>query len=137
MAPLVTGGTGPGGEIAEVLVPHLKIDVVAGGTVYLGMVVDIRTGFNLDFLNGEMVPTLTAPTPENITVVVLSNPFSNDPIGEEQLITSLIPLVSNQLVSGLGSALGAIPIPQLLGLTPTGVEVSKNGAFMTVFMDLN
>jgi len=40
------------------------------------------------------------------------------------------------LISGLGDAFGGIPLPTLLGLSVQGVEVSKNGQFMSVFLNL-
>ncbi len=138
MAPIVTGHTGPGGELAELLIPQLSIEVVTTSlpeVVYLGGVADLKTGFNLalDAQTGSLVPTLSPPAPENITVVLINNPLYAD----EATLQATLPLVLGPVLPSLSSSLGAIPVPSFLGLAPTGVEVSRNGQFMSVFLNLN
>lgn len=138
IAPLVTGATGPSGELADLLIGHLKLDIVSGTapsqTVHLGIVVDIRTGFNMAFDSGTgaLSPTLSAPTAQNITTVILTNPLG----ANETNLQTLVPVLVAPVLPSLSSSLGSIPIPSLLGLQPSGVEVSKNGASMAVFMNL-
>lgn len=139
IAPLVTGATGPSGELAELLIGQLKADIVSGPsqnpTVHLGLILDIRTGFNMAFdsQSGALLPSLSAPATQNITTVVVYNPMRTD----EANLQVLVPALISPVLPSLSSALGSIPIPTLLGLQPTGVEVSRNGAYMSVFLNLN
>jgi len=136
MAPFVTGNSGPAGELAELIIPQLQANIVLSSspsTVLLGADVDVRSGFSLSVQSGALAPTLSAPTPENITVVLVNNAAGVD----ENLVTALVPVLLAGALPSLSGGLGGIPLPSFLGFTPTGVEVSRNGAYMAVYLNLN
>lgn len=139
MAPFVTGRTGPSGELADLLIPHLVVDIVTNyntpqETIWLSIAVDAQAGFDLqiDTVNNILTPVFGIPLAENITAVALENPLGTD----EQVLGQTLALVVGPLVGGLSSAFGGIPLPSLLGFAVQGVEVSKNGQFMSVFLNL-
>jgi hypothetical protein len=147
MAPFVTGLTGPGGELAELRIPHLLVNIVENlnepnEIVWLGLAIDARAGFDLqiDTIDNELVPVFGLPQPENITVVALENPLGTN----ETNLAQAISIVFGPLISGLGDSFGGIPLPELdldgdgpsPPLQPTGVEVSRNGQFMSVFLNV-
>jgi hypothetical protein len=139
MAPFVTGKTGPGGELADLLIPHLLVDIVSNfgtpqETTWLSIAVDAEAGFDLqiDTINNLLTPVFGAPAAEDITAVALENPLGTD----EQQLSFTLSLVVGPLIGGLSDAFGGIPLPTLLGLSVQGVEVSKNGQFMSVFLNL-
>jgi len=136
LAPVVTGVPGPGGEIAELVLSHLLIDVVSGPpgseTLYGRMAGDLATAFDLTVEpgTGNLLPVLAAPDPNDILVTLLDNPLGMDE-GQLQL---LIPALLSPLVPSLSDLFGAFPLPTFLGLQPTAVEVSRAGDFMTVWL---
>lgn len=139
LAPFITGGTGPSGELADLRIPHLIVQIVENlnqpnEIIWLELAIDARAGFDLqiDQVNDLLVPVFGLPQPENIVVVALQNPLGTD----ETALAQTIAIVFGPLVGGLGDAFGGIPLPELLGLQPVGVEVSKNGQFMSVFLNL-
>jgi hypothetical protein len=48
----------------------------------------------------------------------------------------LLPNVLAELLPSLATDLAAFPLPQFLGLNLQGVEVSRQGAFISLFADL-
>jgi len=138
IAPIITGNAGPHGELAELKVSHLTAEILSGPTgsetSYLKLAVDVRTGINLAFdtLSGQIAFGLTQPTGTDITLVVLANNIGTD---ESQLGSSLSAILG-QVFPSLASALGGFPIPQFLGLTPSGVEVGHAGQYLAVYLDL-
>jgi len=148
ICPIVTGNAGPGGALNELLISHLQVSMIActgpvnptqcdpgdTETTYLVGAVDVRAGFNLSFdpMSGQLVISLPAPDPQDIGVIVLDNPLG----ANELAIQTLIPSVFAPLLPSLSSTLGSIPLPQFFGLNIQGVEVSRNGQFMSVFMNL-
>lgn len=146
IAPIVSGNPGPAGELNELLISHLEIAMVSCTgpinptqcdpadvqTTHLVGAVDVKAGFDLSFDSGsgQLVVSLPAPDPQNITVVVLDNPLN----ANEFAIQTLIPTVFAPLLPSLSDTLGSIPVPTFFGLGMEGVEVSRNGEFMSVYM---
>jgi len=136
LAPVVTGVTGPSGEIAELVLSHLLIDVVSGPsgseTLYGRLAADLATAFdlNVEAGSGNLLPALSTPDPNDILITLLDNPLGMDE-GQLQL---LIPALLSPLVPSLSDLFGAFPLPQFLGLQPTAIEVSRAGSFMTVWL---
>jgi cysteine-rich repeat protein len=139
IAPILTGGSGPNGEMGDLRISNLLADVISttDQTLYLEFATDIRTGFNANFdaTTGAMAFSVSPPQLNNVTVTLLDNA-----IGTTQDLQSILPplLVQafSQIGSGLGSGLGGVPVPTFLGLQPSVVEVGKAGPFLAVYVNL-
>jgi len=138
IAPALTGGVAPGGEIAELVISHLEISVVSGPvgmeTNHGTFAVDAAAAFDLtiDPGTGDLVPAIAAPDPAEVLITLLENPLCIDE-GQLQLT---IPALIGPLVPQLAGAFGSFPLPTFLGLQPTAVEVSRVGEFLGVFLDV-
>lgn len=137
LAPVVTGATGPGGELAELRISHLNIDLVIDGlgTLILGGHVDTVVGLDLTFDNatGSLVFNLAPPTAGEVSVVITTNTIgANAGLLENFVLPGLVAA----LLPDLAGSLGEFPLPAFLGLNLEGIEVSRNGEFMSLFADL-
>jgi cysteine-rich repeat protein len=136
LAPVVTGAAGPGGELTELKLSSISVDIVepATGTVWLSGAFDVRLGLDMDFLpdGSGLAMTINVPEASDTTMTILYNPLGTD---EAQLET-LLPSVFRPLIPDLAGALSGFPIPQFFGLKLQGVEVSKNGSFLALFANL-
>lgn len=139
VAPVVTGNPGPAGELAEILIGQLLVDFVrdVGGQemIDLRLAADAKLGFDLSFDagSGALIAALGEPAVQDITLVIIGNRIN----ASQNQVQNFLPQIFAPLLPDLGSALGAIPIPSLLGLELSFVEVSKNGQFMSVFFDVS
>lgn len=138
LAPLLTGSRGPGNELGELRVGHYLVEVVRTGVpsnaLLLRGALDFRAGLNMSFdnLTGQLVVGIGSVTPQDITVAILENLVGTS---ETQLALSLPYLIASVLPE-LGESLGAFPIPGFFGLSLRAVEVSRSGAFYSIFSDL-
>ena len=137
LAPIVTGQAGPGGEVADLRVSHVLIDIVeaASGIVRLEAALDARLGMDLAFLpdGSGLGIHLGEPQPANFALAITYNPLGVD---EAQLETALPGLI-RPLVPQLAGALSSFPLPSFFGLALQGVEVSRNADFLSLFANLN
>lgn len=134
LAPIVTGEPGPGGELAELRISGLKVEVrlVNGNTLLLGAIVDARVGVDLTFADGALSFALGTPASDAISVTLVENPrFVN-----EANVLAFLPGVFPLVIPTLGSALGSFPLPDFLGLSLSPVEVSRAGDFLGLFLNL-
>ena len=137
-APLLSGSNGPNGEIADLRIAQLIAEIVVNPgnneTVVIRIAGDLRTGLNLTFNNatGALEFGIADPQPSDVNVVVIYNPIHTD----EATLQQLLPQLLTSALPLLGDSLGSFPIPSLFGLAPSGVEVSRNGQFMSIFMNL-
>jgi hypothetical protein len=134
LAPVLTGSTGENGEIAELVISHLQVDVVTVSgpeILYARIAGDLMAAFDLTIEpgTGNLLPVLSEPDPENIAVTLLTNPLGID----EGTVQALIPTLLAPLVPALSGALGSFPLPAFLGLQPTPVDVTRTGQFLGVF----
>lgn len=137
LAPALTGNPGPGGELGEMRIGALKLDVVTdspGATPWIEMQVDARVGLNFAFdeVAGGLSVTLGTVNPANITVAILENRINTNEVSLLTILPSLLAFV----LPSLTDALGSFPLPDFLGLSLQGIEVSNQGQFMSVFLDL-
>ena len=139
LAPFLTGNGGPSGEIGEIRAGQYVLEVqtipVSGPVaVLLRGAMDFRAGLNMSFDNatGQLQVGIGSVTPADITVGVLDNAIGTN---ETSLALALPNLIAPVLPS-LGENLGAFPIPGFFGLELAGVEVSRNGAFFSLFTNL-
>ncbi|MDH3588767.1 MAG: hypothetical protein OEQ74_05125 [Gammaproteobacteria bacterium] len=134
LAPVITGNTGPNGEIAELLVPELRISLTTvDGFVYLDIAVDTVVGLGAGFdpLTGSLSFLLGELDPANININVLYNFVGTNEVLLEGLLQVVVPLIFPSLAGSLNS----FPIPALLGLELNFVELSRNGQFMSLFLN--
>jgi hypothetical protein len=139
LAPVVTGATGPGGELAELRISHLAIDLVIDdpevNTLVLGGFIDTVVGLDLAFddLTGSLVFNLAPPSAGDVTAVITTNTIG---VNAGLLENFVLPGLVAELLPDLAGSLGEFPLPQFLGLNLEGVEISRNGEFMSLFADL-
>jgi hypothetical protein len=135
LAPALTGAQGPNGEIAELMISHLLLQVISGSpgneSLHAEIAADMLSSFDLTVDQGNLVPVLGEPDANDIAITLLTNPLGID----EADIQSLIPQLVGPLVPSLSGLLGSFPLPAFLGLQPTPVAVKRTGDFLGVFMD--
>ena len=136
IAPLLTGDLGPSGEMADLQVGALGMDIFdpTGNRVLVGGQVDFRAGldFVFDDLTSQLVPTISSVPPEDITVAILENPIGTNGGALTFWLEALLPV----FLPDVGDALGAFPLPSFLGLDLQAVELGRNGEFISIFADL-
>ena len=136
IAPVVTGAAGPGGELTELKIAQMSIDIVEPGpeTVWLSGAFDVRLGLNMAFLpdGSGLAVNVAVPEASDMIMTVIYNPLGTD----ETQLEQTLPAVFRPLVPSLAGALSGFPVPQFFGLSLKGVEVSKNGGFLSLFANL-
>ncbi len=136
LAPVITGNPGPNGELTELRIAHVAIDVVQPGpeTVWLGGAFDARMGMSLAFLpdGSGLAVTLSEPSEADTAMAVVYNPLG----ASEATLETVLPGVIRPLIPQLAGALAGFPLPEFFGLNLAGVNVSPNGAFLALFANL-
>jgi hypothetical protein len=136
LAPIVTGAAGPGGELTELKLSHLVMEIVEPGpdTIWLSGAIDAPLGMDLEFLpdGSGLSITVNAPPAAGITVAIIGNPLGVNVVALEALLPGLI----QTFIPDLAGALSGFPLPQFFGLSLSGVEVSRNGQFLSLFANL-
>ena len=136
LAPIITGNPGPNGELEELKIAQVLFEIVEPGpeTVWLSGAFDARLGMNAAFLpdGSGLAITISQPSTGNLTLTIIDNPLGAD---EGQLEAVLPGLIAAQLPD-LAGAFGGFPLPQFFGLSLGGVEVSRNGQFMSLYANL-
>ena len=64
--------------------------------------------------------------------MVLDNPLG----ANEAQVETVLPALIQPLIPSLAGALSGFPLPQFFGLSLQGVEVSRNGQFLSLFANL-
>jgi len=139
LAPVLTGNTGPGGEIAEMILSHLLIEIYSGspgpGEELQGrLAIDAVAAFDLtiDPVSGGLLPAIPAPDPNDVVVTLLDNPLGMS----EATLQLLLPGLVAPLVPQLGGAFGAFPLPAFLGIEPDPIEISRAGDFLSIWLQV-
>jgi hypothetical protein len=134
LAPTFTGSPGPAGEIAEILISHMIVDVrlARTGVLVLGLAIDAAAGLDLLIESGSIDFDFGAPDPADVAVTVLNNPADVDEMVVEDFIVAILPIA----FPDLAGALGGLPLPTFLGLQLDPIEVSKQGDFLSIFANL-
>ncbi len=131
LAPVLTGGGAASGEIAELRLGHLRLEVVenpgVGEIVHLGAAVEARFDVALAVDGAGLTFDLAAPAPADVTVAVLVNPLGTS----EAAVAALVPTILTGVLPDLAGALGTIPLPGVVGQS---VEVSRS-PYYTVFAE--
>jgi hypothetical protein len=136
LAPLLSGSSGPGGEIGEIQVPHLVAEIREANTnhLWLALSLDFTAGLGIAFdgAASALVFSVESVSADDITLAVTHNPLAIDVVS---LQTGLPPLLE-PLLPTLGAGLGAFPLPAFLGLALQSVELSRTGQFLTLYANL-
>jgi len=137
IAPVLTGRIGPAGELGELLASHILVEFVQdiglpAEQVRLVLAVDAKIGLNLAFQPGGIGFALSTPTAADVTVSLLRNPLGVS----EAALQGFLPTVLAGFLPDLASALQSFPLPSFLGLSLSGVEVSRSGQYYSIFADL-
>ena len=137
VAPFLTGNAGPGGEIGEVRIPQLIMEVHIDDGLHPGNsgliisgAIDLRAGLGLDFIDGALAFSVSTVT--DLTIAFLKNSVT----ANEAQLTTVLNFLLPDVLPALGDGLGAFPLPEFFGLQLDGVEVSRNGQFYSLFANL-
>lgn len=136
LAPVVSGN-GPSGELTSLKVAHVLAEIRrddASNDLVLAGAFDTTVGMDLEFAPGGLGIVLSPPLAGDVTVAITFNALG---VNETALETSILPPLVGALLPDLASSLASFPLPDFLGLQLTGVEVSKNGEFLSLFADLS
>ena len=103
-------------------------------TVWLRGQLDADLGMNLAFLpdGSGLAITLTSPQPGDVQISIIDNPLG----ANESQVETVLPALVTPLIPQLAGALSGFPLPQFFGLSLQGVEVSRNGQFLSLFANL-
>ncbi len=136
LAPVVAGD-GPSGELTELKIAQVLANIVQNDgseEIVLSGAFDAEIGMEMEFAPGGLGIVLSPPLAGDITVAIIDNPLGVDEVALE---TTVLPPLVSVLLPDLASSLAAFPLPEFLGLELSGVEVSKNGEFLSLFADLS
>jgi hypothetical protein len=122
--------------VAELRVGHLVLNILERnlGILLLGTALDARVGLDFVFddatssLNFSIGPVQTG----SIDVDLLVNPLGANVASVETLLQRLLELS----LPSLATSLGTFPLPVFFGLGLQGVEVGREGQFLSPFLDL-
>lgn len=134
LAPVVSGD-GPSGELTELKIAHVLAEIrrADNDELVLAGAFDTNVGMDLQFAPGGLGIVLSPPLAGDVTVAIVENPLG---VNEALLETAILPPLVGALLPDLASSLASFPLPDFLGLQLNGVEVSKNGEFLSLFADL-
>ncbi|MGI9432028.1 MAG: hypothetical protein ACR2PQ_07430, partial [Myxococcota bacterium] len=100
--------------------------------VFLGFVADATAGLDIAFGAGELSFALGTLDSGSLNIDIITNTIGTN----EFFLSFLLPPLVEAAVPLLADSLGSFPLPAFLGLELQGVEVSKNGEYMSIFTDL-
>jgi hypothetical protein len=138
LAPVFTGNAGPGGELEELRIGHLVVEItgpaVVGQQVFLTAAGDARVGLDVTFnnLTSSLSFALSEPAPSDITAVVLVNTIQTNATA----LQNALPVIMAPLFPSLSDTLGSLPLPSFFGLQLQGIDVTLNGDFLALYADL-
>jgi hypothetical protein len=138
IAPVLTGASGPSGELGELRMAQVEVEFELdigqpAETTLLALAVDTRLGLQLAFQPGGIGFVLTPPDASDVVIALLSNPLGV----QESAIQAFIPGVMASFLPDIAGALESFPLPQFIGLSIAGIEVSRNGQYYSIFADLS
>jgi hypothetical protein len=134
LAPIVTGAPGPSGELAEMRIAGLKVEIrmASNNGLLLGAIVDANLGVNLTLADGSLGFSLVAPDASAFQVTILENPMRVNEANVQAFLPGIFPF----LLPTLSGALGSFPLPDFLGLSLAPVEIGRAGGFLALYLDL-
>jgi cysteine-rich repeat protein len=136
VAPIITGNTGPAGELTELKIAQVQIDIVqvSNSKVWMRGYLDGRLGLNLAFLpdGSGLAITVATPAASDLTIAIIGNPLD----ANETTVETVLPAIIRPLIPSLAGALSGFPLPQFFGLQLQGLEVSRQGQFLSLYANL-
>ncbi|HEV7732449.1 MAG TPA: hypothetical protein VGR62_09830 [Candidatus Binatia bacterium] len=138
LAPVLTGAAGPNGELGELRMAQVQVEFVRdaglpGEVTLMALAVDTRLGLQLAFQPSGIGFVLSTPDASDVTVAILLNPLGV----QEAALQAFIPGVVASFLPDIAGALESFPLPQFIGLSIAGIEVSRNGQYYSIFADLS
>ena len=140
LSPVLTGNAGPLGELTELRVGQLSVDLRSNPSTgidvsYLNLAVDFRVGldFAFDGGTGQLSPTISAIDEADVVASVQSSFFGT--VTPEDVQVAVPALVQGALPV-LSDSLGSFPIPAFFGFQLDPVETGLNGDFLAIFANL-
>lgn len=136
LAPVVTDALGPEGELANLHISHLLLEIVqpnAGDAVRLSGAIDLELGLDLVPEEGGLAISVGSAAPESIVAVLLDNPLGVDP----DAVAALIPTMMDLVTPTLAGELGGFPLPEFLGVSLAPIEVSRHDDYLAIFANLS
>jgi hypothetical protein len=136
LAPVVSGPEVPGEKITDLRISHLVMGMYTddgNNNLVLEIAIDAIVGLQISFGDGALTFGLGDVLASNLNTTILQNTLGTDELFLQNLLLNLLPL----LLPSLADSLGTFPLPDFLGLQLDLVEVSRNGEFMSLFVDLN
>jgi hypothetical protein len=139
LAPFMTGNSGPSGELGELRIAQLELEVHIDDGLHPGNsgliikgAIDARAGLDLAFDELTSQLTFTVGSATDIQISFLKNNVSANEAGVASVLNFILP----DLLPSLGDGLGAFPLPSFFGLNLEGVEVTRTGQFYALFANL-
>jgi len=139
LAPFMTGNAGPGGELGELRIPQLGIEVHIDDGLHpddTGLIIrgtiDARAGLDLSFDDATSSLAFTVGSATDIRIAFLKNNIGVNEAGVVAVLNFLLP----RLLPSLGEGLGAFPLPEFFGLSLQAVEVGRTGQFYSLYANL-
>lgn len=135
-APVFTGAAGPQGEFAEMKIAALQVEISLSDTdqLLLAMEVDMDAGLDLAFTPAGLEFSLATPGAGGaIAITITENPLGSNEASLLTVFSQLFPLFAPELEN----AIEAFPVPSLLGLDLSPVELARMpGGYIGLFADL-
>jgi hypothetical protein len=136
LAPVITGIAGPAGELTDLRVGELAVDVVLPltNTVLVRFLVDAKTGLGLGFDAGSNSLTfaLSPVQSSDISVEIVDDQLK---VNEDNL-KLVLPQLFAAVFPSIASELASFPLPQFFGLNLHLVEIGKQQGFLSLYLDL-
>ena len=135
LAPVFTGRPGSGGELAQLLIGGLAVEMLLtnSGDVFLEMAVGLEAGVDLALTTAGLAFDLGDVVAGSVSVAVTYNLLGTDEASVANAMIGLFPSFAPALEGGLD----AFPLPAFLGLDLAPLEVSRlPGGMLGVFADL-
>ena len=136
IAPIYTGELGPSGELATLILTHLKFSVVPQidpSLELLSGVVDVVLGVDIGFGVDGLSFQVSLPSATDIDVTLIANPLYVD----NSTLNVLLPTVVGLSVPTLADSLGSFPIPEFIGTQLSLVDADRSGEYTSLFFDLS
>ena len=135
LSPFVTGAAGPQAELAELQIPHLVVEIIDAnsGAQLVQVAVDAKVGLDIGFAAGSLDIAIGALDPSSLNIDIIQNTLQTN----EVVLSAVLGLVLTQAFPQLAGSLAGFPLPEFFGLQSSFIEASKNGEFLSIFLDLS
>ncbi len=138
LAPAITGATPPTGELGQLALSHLLVNITENPgqpneMIWGSLAADFGSVFDLVVQGNSLVPVIGAPSEDDIDVVLLANPLGANAASVESVLP---PLLVGAFEDSFSSLLPAFGLPSFLGVQPAPLAVEPIGDFYGVFLEV-